>query len=240
MKSLFLYFLSLLAGVAIGLICGAVLLQGEPMLSAHANQSAVLVSPPPPTEGVPGTSAKPAEHLTEPTPTPDLSGNRVLLEYADQAALALREEAYVALSSMVHPVRGITFTPYSTVDEEANLTFTAAEISNAGTESTKFIWGLADGSGNPIQLTMADYFEAFVYNADYLEAPVIGVDQVMARGNSPENVAEAYPDARFVEYHFPGLLPENQGFDWCSLKLVFELYRGSYKLVGIVHSQWTI
>lgn len=30
------------------------------------------------------------------------------------------------------------------------------------------------------------------------------------------------------------------GYDWCSLKLVFECYQGDWYLVGLVHSEWTV
>ena len=58
--------------------------------------------------------------------------------------------------------------------------------------------------------------------------------------NALENVAAAFPDGRFVEYHFPGLDPQMEGYDWCSLKVVFEAYNNQWYLVGLIHSQWTI
>lgn len=175
-----------------------------------------------------------------PAPTPDLTGNRTLLIRATAVLNALQTKDYVTLSTFVHPVKGVTFTPYSTVDAEANLNFNASGISHAADDPIKYIWGLTDGQGAPIELTMADYFNTYVFNVDYTRAPVLGVDQVIGSGNSLENVTEAYPKGRFVEFHFPGLIAENKGFDWCSLKLVFEEYQGDYKLVGIIHSQWTI
>ena len=61
-----------------------------------------------------------------------------------------------------------------------------------------------------------------------------------AMGITAENVADAYPEARFVEYHFPGIDPELEGFDWCSLKLVFQVWENDWYLVGIIHGEWTI
>ena len=58
-------------------------------------------------------------------------------------------------------------------------------------------------------------------------------------GNALENVAESFPGCRFLEYHFPGLEPKNEGFDWCSLKLVLSPYQGEWRLVGLIHSEWT-
>ena len=78
-----------------------------------------------------------------------------------------------------------------------------------------------------------------MYNEDYARAPEVGVDTVFLSGNALENVSDAYPDARFVDYAFPGLDPELEGFDWCSLKLVFEPWENEWYLVGLVHGEWT-
>ena len=60
------------------------------------------------------------------------------------------------------------------------------------------------------------------------------------QGNALENVLTAYPDDRFVEYHFPGLDESQEGFDWCSLKVVLAPCEGDWYLVGLIHSEWTI
>lgn len=39
---------------------------------------------------------------------------------------------------------------------------------------------------------------------------------------------------------FSGLDEQMAGYDWCSLKLVFECYQGDWYLVGLVHSEWTV
>jgi hypothetical protein len=43
-----------------------------------------------------------------------------------------------------------------------------------------------------------------------------------------------------VEYYFPGFEAQYEGMDWKSLRLVFEQHQGSWKLVGIIHNEWTI
>lgn len=88
---------------------------------------------------------------------------------------------------------------------------------------TVYTWGVSDGLGSLIELTPAEYFSTYVFNTDYTQAPEIGVDRILQSGNALENLTEAYPGCRFVEFHFPGLDPANAGLDWCSLKLVFSL-----------------
>ncbi|MGB4440375.1 MAG: hypothetical protein WBJ13_14380, partial [Sedimentibacter sp.] len=64
--------------------------------------------------------------------------------------------------------------------------------------------------------------------------------EVLSSGNMAENQYEVYENAIVVEYYFPGFNPDFGGADWKSLRLVFEEYEGAWKLVGIIHNQWTI
>jgi len=166
--------------------------------------------------------------------------NEGLLKQSFLVLRALKEQDYPAFAQLVHPSKGVRFTPFSTVDKEADRYFKQNELSKAKEDTTLYIWGLQDGSGLPIQLSIQDYIKKFVYNADYASAPQIGINTLFSSGNSLENVAEAYPDCHFVEFYFPEIDPKNNGFDWCGLKLVFEPVGQSYQLVGIIHSEWTI
>ena len=89
-------------------------------------------------------------------------------------------------------------------------------------------------------MTMEQYFAAFVFNSDYTQATRIGVDQILMSGNALENVTDAYPGCRFVDFSFPGIDPAYQGIDWCSLRLVFAPGESNWLLVGIIHGQWTV
>ena len=64
--------------------------------------------------------------------------------------------------------------------------------------------------------------------------------QGIGQGNSINNIAQIYPSAVTVEYHFEGFEEEYAGLDWRSLRLVFEASGGTWYLVGIVHDEWTI
>lgn len=236
MKSWSASFLMLLCGLILGLLFNFSLFEGTgalPSASATGSTDPGLLStfPLEPTALVPAPT---------PTPTPDLEGNSFLLTRALSVAQTLKDKDYAALSQYVHPELGVTFTPYSAVDPQVDLTFSADQLAEAAQDQTLYIWGVYDGRGNPIKLTMSDYFSKFVFNADYTAAPYLSIDQVLAGGNALENVSEAYPDARFVEFHFPGLEESQEGFDWCSLKLVFQVWNGDYKLMGVIHSEWTI
>ena len=80
-----------------------------------------------------------------------------------------------------------------------------------------------------------EYLEKFVYNQDFINADEVLYDQYSQRGNTINNVFEAYTDAYVLEYHFRGFDPNYEGMDWESLKLVFEQNDGHWYLTGIVH-----
>lgn len=145
-----------------------------------------------------------------------------------------------ALSALVHPSLGVRFTPYGYIDLSSDLVFTAASIPSILADTTVYTWGAYDGTGDPITLTTSDYFDAFVYDEDYLNPHMIGVNNILSSGNSIINVSTVHPTASFVEFHFTGFDPQYGGLDWTSLILVFENVAGSWKLTGLIHNQWTI
>ena len=102
------------------------------------------------------------------------------------------------------------------------------------------MWGHYDGSGEPIELNFNDYYERFIYDADFANPQVIGNDVAVSYGNAIDNTKEIYPNSHFIELHFKGLDPKYEGMDWRSLKLVFEQEDGKWYLVAIVHGEWTI
>jgi hypothetical protein len=161
---------------------------------------------------------------------------------AAEAVMALKDGDMGVLSGLVHPGKGLRFSPYATVQTGAggDLVFSASQVTGLMADTTVYHWGAYDGSGNPIDLTFRNYYKEFVYGVDFARPDVVGFDQVVGQGNSIDNIATAYPNGVMVEYHFEGFDPQYAGMDWRSLRLVFEEQGGIWYLVGIVHDQWTI
>jgi len=240
-RNIFLSTLTLIAGICIGVLVMIVFVEPAPPVSPPDTVlSSPIASPAP---GTNNTDASPSEQIVmTATPVPEHPpyDNRALLSLAFDIASVLEQRDYQTLSTYVHPSEGVLFTPYSTVDLNANLSFTPYQVAKLGSDTTKYVWGISDGKGEPLELTVSDYFSRYVYNADYTQAPLLGVDRIIGSGNALENVLDVFPDCRFVEFYFPGIAPEYNGFDWCGLKLVFLEYQGEYKLRAIIHSEWTI
>jgi hypothetical protein len=188
-------------------------------------------------DAAPLTSDVRSEEESAPAQAASTSG---LLLTAARTAEALKAEDYMTLGDLVHPERGLTFSAYSTVELSTDQNFTADEIRGLAENTKEYVWGYEDGRGAPIRMTMEAFVQQYIFAVDYTQAPEVGVDQVVLSGNALENVAQAYPGCRFVDLCYPELDPDLGGMDWCSLKLVFAPFEGQWRLVGLIHSQWTI
>jgi hypothetical protein len=152
---------------------------------------------------------------------------------------ALRDQDMEKLSTFVHPDKGVRFSPYTYVSDQDQL-FHAGQVRNLWADPTVYHWGIFDGSGEPIRLSFPLYFTRFIYDNDFARPAQIGFNQEIGSGNTINNIRLFYPNAQFVEYHFPGQDPQYGGLDWKSLRLVFEEKEGVWYLVGVVHDEWTV
>jgi hypothetical protein len=170
------------------------------------------------------------------------STGMTIQEAADQVIEILRDRDLDSLQSWIDPVQGLRFSPYPHIDTKTDLVFQADKLPDFK-DATKLTWGTADGSGEPIVLSFRDYYEKYVYNQDFQEAPKVSVNALVGVGNMVFNAKDVYPGASFVEYHFPGFDKKNEGMDWQSLVLILQPSTdpaGEWKLAAIVHGQWTI
>lgn len=227
---------SLLLCLLIGFLLGGLIPMpwDEDDLRAQSAANSVLNVPTTPPANASASSNGPAPE------TLDVKNNFTLLSSACAVARALQEQDYARLASFVHPQAGVTFTPYSTVNPDTDRTFTAEEIENLKSDNTVYTWGFVDGRGNLIEMTISQYLAQYVCDADYTQAPEIGIDRIQLSGNALENITEAYPGCRFVDFSYPSADPVNDGLDWSSLKLVFQPSEHAWYLVGIVHGEWTV
>ena len=162
------------------------------------------------------------------------------IQFARQVAWSIKQRDFALLSTVVHPQKGVRFSPYSYVHmTERDLVFSANQVAGFSSDATTYLWGSYDGSGAPINLTPQDYFNEFVYDVDFAQPEQLGLNQVLGKGNTINNITEAYPQAVFLEFYFSGFDVQYGGMDWRSLRLVFEKIEDVWYLVGIVHDEWT-
>jgi hypothetical protein len=157
-----------------------------------------------------------------------------------QVIAALKAKNMTAVKSFAHPDKGVRFSPYCYVDTKKDLSFKPDQLAKLLEDKTVRVWGSYDGSGEPISLTFAQYYDKFIYDHDFVKPEKIGYNETLSKSNTTNNIRQAYPNAIIVEYHFSGFDGKLEGHDWSSLNLVYEEKGGTWYLVGVVHSQWTI
>jgi hypothetical protein len=171
------------------------------------------------------------------TTTP-LAIQQVVLDRAAKVIAVLKDKDMIALAGYVHPQLGLHFSPYASV-KDTDQVFSADKISGLMADSTVDTWGAYSGSGEPIELTYAEYYSKYVYDVDFANAPQMALNHRLGVSTTMDNSAEFYPGAMIVEYYFPGFDPQFEGMDWQSLRLVFMQDNNTWYLGGIIHDQWT-
>jgi hypothetical protein len=189
----------------------------------------------------PITLVDPTSAKTPSMPDPSIipaSDQQTVMDLAFKIIDMIKANDTIALSHYVHPQIGLRFSPYSYISD-TNQVFSAAQVIGLQNDSTVYLWGNYDGTGEPINLPYADYYAKFIYDVDFANAPQISLNHRLSTGNSIDNSLEYYPGAMIVEFHFPGFDPQYNGMDWRSLRLIFTEENGTWWLVGITHDQWT-
>jgi hypothetical protein len=166
--------------------------------------------------------------------------NATLTTLAYNVLEYIRDDDFLALSHVVHPETGVVFSPYTTINLSTDRQFSAEQVAMLGSDSNIYIWGVKNGSGEPIELTPAEYLEQYVPVETYVEASIIGINQIIKSGNALENITDVFPNVNYVDFHIPGDESDaSADYNWSSLRLGFEEYEGNQRLIVIVHSKWT-
>ncbi len=163
-----------------------------------------------------------------------------LEDTAKKTVEILKNRNLQKLSEYIHPNKGVRFSPYATVDTQNDIVFKPGELKGKFNDNTVYTWGRYDGSGKPIELTFTEYYDEFIYDEDYTNAENFATNELIQTGNSISNIEKVYSNAEFAEFNFSGFDEQYGGMDWTSLRPVFEKYQNSWKLIGIIHDQWTI
>ena len=163
---------------------------------------------------------------------PSKAAQDIVAEQAEQVQKALKGGDVAALAQYVHPVKGLRFSPYATVDRK-DVVLTAEQLRGAMQDPAKRVWGFDDGSGAPMRLSFAHYYHKFVYDRDFSRAAKVAYN---SPGPGTNKAWERYPNAIVADYSLPeaGKTAEEH------LRLVFEEHAGKWYLSGIIHDGWTI
>lgn len=167
-----------------------------------------------------------------------LTQSDTVLERANTVVKILKEQGFAALRPFIHADKGLLFSPYGYIQNDAQV-FNIDELLELPGSDKVYSWGKYTGSGDPIELTFSEYYSKFIYDADFANARKIGNNVIIGRGNSLHNISDVFPESVFVEFHFTGFEEQFGGLDRVSLRLVFMQSDGAWYLTAIVHDSWT-
>ena len=169
----------------------------------------------------------------------DSISDEKLIQDAKLILQYFKNKEYSKLAEYVGP-HGLRFSAYAFIDTTKDVVLNAQQIRNAATSKDVLLWGEYDGSGEPIKMTIEQYFADFVIDADFLKKGEISINEFLQRGNTTNNILEAYPDCKWVEFFIKGEDPKYDGLDWTAIHIVFQIVEEKAVLVGVVHDEWTI
>jgi hypothetical protein len=168
---------------------------------------------------------------------PPARAKSIIAGRAREAVTALKNRDMQRLSDLVHPNKGVRFTPYNYVEPKQDLVFHRGQIKSLMSSRKRYLWGDYD-AGDRIRLTFKGYYKRFIYDWNFANAKEINYSREAKDISDYDNAYKSYPGAIIVEYFNPGTV--ESGMDWSTLRLVFEKKNRTWFLVGIIHNEWTI
>lgn len=143
------------------------------------------------------------------------------------------------LQLFMHPLKGTIFSATPFIDMNESVQLMDEDILALSKSTDKLVWGIGEGTGEPIELTFNEYFDQYITSVNYRESYIeVNYGLIPARGNAALNYKELFPDSIAVEYFYPGT-ETYEGLDYSSLILVFEKYEDDFYLVAVMNSYWT-
>ena len=169
--------------------------------------------------------------------------NEKILVTAKEIVKLIKNKEFKNLANYVHPIKGVVFSP-EYYNPKINAVFSKELIVKGFDNNKKYIWGYFDGSGDTIELTFREFYDKYVYDKDYVNAPEIVLNPTHDNDNNRKSfirsIKEEVPGLSFVEFYFSGFDKKYEGMDWRSLFLVFENYENKWYLIAIINGHWTI
>jgi len=166
------------------------------------------------------------------------TGTTILLKISTEILKAIKKRDYYKLVSFIHPKYGVRFSPYAYIDTSGSRVLFSESLVKISKQHKPINW-YSSWEGEPEFLTVDQYFNKYVYDVDFLNAPVKSINKFHSQGTDLNNISEVYPKCDVVEFYFPGFEKKYEGIDFRGLRLVFKLYNKTPYLVAIVHDQWT-
>jgi|SRR5688572_3061149 len=162
-----------------------------------------------------------------------------LLKISSEILKTIKKRDYYKLASYVHPDYRILFSPYGYIDTIDSKVFSPTQLKQLAKNNKRINWNSSWDAEDTELLTIDQYFKKYVYDVDFLNAPVKSINEFRSRGTDLNNIKEVYPECDVVEFYFPGFEEKFGGLDFRGLRMVFKLHDKKFYIVAIVHDEWT-
>ncbi|RXI98582.1 hypothetical protein DS745_19900 [Anaerobacillus alkaliphilus] len=152
-----------------------------------------------------------------------------LIPKASAALTHLEHEAWELLMRFIHPDKGLLFSPFANVDKEQDVKFTREEVAAFATDEKTYIFGHHFAMDNyEYEYTPKDFVKSIFINFEYqnlieekVPYQIVTFNQeYKSSGGIINNIPEAYPEGRYVEFFAPA--PSDNEVLWQALRFVFE------------------
>lgn len=169
-----------------------------------------------------------------------ITKKETLISLSNQILDDLATGEFSQFINLVHPTKGVLFSPYGHIDLIHSKPLNRASLSYYYSKDDLLFFGMNDGTGDSIKMDLKNYLKMYVNTPNYIKSKDISLNQIHHSGNELENMSDAFPNADYIEYYFSGFDKQYAGMDWKALRLVWENYENKWYLVGIVRACWTI
>jgi hypothetical protein len=174
----------------------------------------------------------------QPTPSPAkqpaLASDPALAEKASVIINAIKNKEFSKLIAQAYPGRGICFSPTLQVLPQSQCLNpnSLSDYAQGKNKQERFNWEV--GKSDRTKLTFGEYLSRYVYSRDFAtSSDEVTLNPNSGRGSVKSNIARFYSNCKSVEYYVRGS-GEN---DWRAVTLVFQQYRGDWRLVAIASDQ---
>ncbi len=173
------------------------------------------------------------------TSTPAIEG------VADEALLDAVADTLVALGARTAPpdleslsvlvgLDGLTLSPETFVADDS-VVLTNADLVEPGSGDLE--WGSEPGTGDPIVMSIQEFIDQLAGSPALTSTEVVGYDVTVGSGTTINNLADRFPGAAVVEYHYEGTAFYG-GLDWASVRFVYDVTFPNPVLLAIVQDAW--
>ena len=150
-----------------------------------------------------------------------------------------------ALSQFIDDKEGVDFQPYYSWDAHGRH-LSKDEVNSFFFDVAERKWGVNINSGADLVMTNEEYYTSYIYSHDFSKLGTLSIDSSLVNDGATVSLSyvltQMYGEntVKYAEFYIPLFEGQYEGLDWQALALVFKNINNTWKLVGILHNQWTI